>query len=74
MKCYGRRTTACECRRLTLVVDGIGDHRAEVVFPAVVPLQLTLETEAHSVHVHVLDALRVSGWRRRQHGRSDWKL
>lgn len=45
---------------LTLVVDRVGHHRAEAVFFAVVPLELTLETQTHSVHVHVLDALCVA--------------
>ena len=42
---------------LTLVVDGVGHHWAEAVLPAVIPLELTLKTQTHSIHVHVLDAL-----------------
>lgn len=42
---------------LTLVIDGTGHHGTERVLPAVVPLQLALETQTHSIHVHVLDAL-----------------
>lgn len=48
-------------QRLTLVINGFGNNRAEHVFPAIVQLQAALETQAHHVHVHVLDALGVTG-------------
>lgn len=47
--------------RLTLVIDGAGHHGTETVLPAIVPLQLALETQTHHIHVHVLNALGVPG-------------
>lgn len=54
-----RVTSVCLCvwRCLTLVVDGVGHHWAETVFSAVLPLELTLKTQTHGVHVHVFNAL-----------------
>lgn len=47
---------------LTLVIDGVGHYGVQEVPLSIHPLQLTLETQPHHVHVHVLDAFRVARW------------
>lgn len=52
---------------LTLVIDGVGHDWAETVFSAVIPLELTLKTQTHCVHVHVFNALWVTSWGTKRH-------
>lgn len=52
--CCGQELHVRQC--LTLVINRRGDHWAESVLPAVLPLELTLKAQTHRIHVHVLDA------------------
>lgn len=47
---------------LTLVIDGVGNHRGEGDSVSILSFHLALETQSHHVHVHVLNALRVARW------------